>query len=65
MNLYGVLVWIYRRIGQMTCFFVAGLTMMKVVLSDATEMLPSAIVSVAFLAAGLVLRHQHPTHGLK
>lgn len=51
--------WIYARIGQMTCFAFAGLSFFGVALNDDT--LPTAIIGAAFLAGGLVLRHQHRT----
>lgn len=52
--------WIYARIGQMTCFTFAGLSFFAVALNDTGDnTLPNAVIGAAFLAGGLVLRHQH------
>lgn len=63
MNLYGALTWIYRRIGQMTCFTVGGFAVASAIVSIADATLPQVLVGAVLLGTGLVLRHQHLTHG--
>ena len=55
-----LLQWLYARIGQMTCFAIAGISFLVVSLNDiGSGTLPNAVIGAAFLAGGLVLRHQH------
>lgn len=59
MNLYGALTWIYRRIGQMTCFIVGGFAVASVIMSDNDATIPKVLASAVLFGTGLVLRHQH------
>lgn len=61
MNLSGALTWIYRRIGQMTCFTVGGFAVASVIVSSADATVPQVLVGAVLLGTGLVLRHQHLT----
>ena len=63
MNLYGALTWIYRRIGQMTCFSLGGGLAMTSGMSSTDGPMPQIIMAGIFLATGLILRHQHLKFG--
>lgn len=53
----GALRWVYRRLGQITCFTLGGLFIFVTLISTYDKLVP-AIIAAILLGVALALRHQ-------